>query len=82
MVLLVSSPHPSPSCGVVWYEGLVTLGCKECGGYAMTRQCPICKGVCGKQWKRVLDLVSQSSCDDVNQYMSSVVYIMVYREYT
>ncbi|RUS88928.1 hypothetical protein EGW08_003367, partial [Elysia chlorotica] len=39
-------------CKKCWYDNEFTLGCNECGGFAMTRSCPICLGRCDKTWKR------------------------------
>lgn len=41
-------------CGVSWHQNHVTLDCRECGGYAMSRPCPQCDGQCGVQWQRDL----------------------------
>lgn len=42
------------SCGVSWSENHVSLDCRECGGYALTRPCLACEGRCGAQWSRNL----------------------------
>ena len=39
-------------CGVSWHEDHVTLDCRECGGYSMSRPCPQCDGKCGSLWLR------------------------------
>jgi hypothetical protein len=46
------------SCGVRWYNGEWSHGCPECGEGAMQLPCPICKGRCGRVWRRDLELVS------------------------
>lgn len=45
-------------CGVSWHEDHVSLDCKECGGYAMSRPCPDCNGRCASKWTRNLPAVS------------------------
>jgi len=42
------------SCGVSWQDEHVSLDCSECGGYSLSRPCPLCDGKCGRQWKRDL----------------------------
>lgn len=39
-------------CGAEWTAGRFSAGCEECGGGAMTRDCPRCGGVCGAVWRR------------------------------
>ncbi|XP_046375309.1 protein pinocchio-like [Haliotis rufescens] len=43
-------------CGKVWFDNVFTANCKECGNFAMTRPCPICKGQCGRVWNRNLKM--------------------------
>lgn len=40
------------TCGVSWSDDHVSLDCSECGGYSLSRPCPLCEGACGQQWKR------------------------------
>ncbi|XP_037957408.1 protein pinocchio [Teleopsis dalmanni] len=40
------------SCGVSWNDEHVSLDCSECGGYALTRSCPVCEGRCNIKWQR------------------------------
>lgn len=47
------------SCGVSWYDGEWSQGCPECGEGAMQLPCPICKGRCGRVWRRDVEMVSQ-----------------------
>ena len=47
------------SCGMSWYDGEWSQGCPECGEGAMQLPCPICKGRCGRVWRRDVELVSQ-----------------------
>lgn len=42
------------SCGVSWSDNHVSLDCKECGGYALTRPCLSCDGQCPSLWTRNL----------------------------
>jgi hypothetical protein len=35
------------SCGADWGAGGWSDGCEECGGGAMSRDCPLCQGRCG-----------------------------------
>ncbi|XP_076437623.1 uncharacterized protein LOC143276852 [Babylonia areolata] len=39
-------------CGQCWYDGKMGVNCMECGGYALTRTCPVCDGQCHKEWRR------------------------------
>ncbi|OQR73557.1 hypothetical protein BIW11_09652, partial [Tropilaelaps mercedesae] len=41
-------------CGVSWSDNHVSLDCKECGGYALTRPCLACDGQCASLWSRNL----------------------------
>lgn len=40
------------TCGVSWSDDHVSLDCSECGGYSLSRPCPLCDGACGELWKR------------------------------
>ncbi|RXG59777.1 Protein pinocchio [Armadillidium vulgare] len=40
------------SCGVSWGDNHVSLDCLECGGYSLTRPCPLCDGECKSEWTR------------------------------
>ncbi|XP_038051401.1 protein pinocchio-like [Patiria miniata] len=40
------------SCNATWSDGQFTPGCQECGGYALSRPCPICSGRCQAVWNR------------------------------
>jgi hypothetical protein len=40
------------TCGADWSEDKFTQACVECGGGAMTIQCPACQGACGSTWQR------------------------------
>eukprot|EP00056_Hartaetosiga_gracilis_P004935 m.79682 g.79682 ORF g.79682 m.79682 type:complete len:104 (+) comp11985_c0_seq3:989-1300(+) len=44
------------SCGASWEEGEVSHGCEECGGFGITRPCPICDGYCGSVWRRGVEM--------------------------
>lgn len=52
------------SCGVSWQDQHVSLDCSECGGYSLSRPCPLCEGQCGRQWKR--DLAASHSLAKAN----------------
>lgn len=39
-------------CGKCWYEDQFTVDCRECGGFPLSRSCPICLGRCDVTWKR------------------------------
>ncbi|KAK3087309.1 hypothetical protein FSP39_004510 [Pinctada imbricata] len=39
-------------CGQCWYDGKYTPDCRECGGYSLTRPCPVCNGQCKTVWSR------------------------------
>ncbi|XP_041360514.1 uncharacterized protein LOC121376806 [Gigantopelta aegis] len=39
-------------CHKSWYDGQRTEDCKECGGFTLTRSCPICLGKCETVWNR------------------------------
>ncbi|KAK6190765.1 hypothetical protein SNE40_002559 [Patella caerulea] len=39
-------------CHVCWFDGNFTKDCHECGGYPLTRPCPICLGQCDEVWHR------------------------------
>ncbi|ESO82439.1 hypothetical protein LOTGIDRAFT_237031 [Lottia gigantea] len=39
-------------CHECWFEERFTEGCHECGGYPLTRPCPICNGQCEQIWHR------------------------------
>ena len=41
------------SCGANWTKGNYKLGCKECGGGALTRVCIICDGKYGNLWNKM-----------------------------
>ena len=47
-------------CWSVWYLGQFSSNCEECGGFGMSRPCPVCEGRCGEEWKRDVSLVSHS----------------------
>lgn len=44
------------TCGVTWSDDHVSLDCFECGGYSMTRPCPVCDGKCARIWTRDLTM--------------------------
>lgn len=44
------------SCKACWSKNEFTEGCKECGGFAMTRYCPTCNGKCGSIWRRQVNM--------------------------
>ncbi|XP_006813498.1 uncharacterized protein LOC102808629 [Saccoglossus kowalevskii] len=44
------------SCNACWYNGHMTPGCSECGGYAINRSCAICHGKCVQIWTRDTDM--------------------------
>ena len=50
---LIRRPGPQASlatcasCGADWGAGGWSDGCEECGGGAMSRNCPLCQGGCG-----------------------------------
>lgn len=39
-------------CGCNWLQDHISLDCRECGGYALTRPCPKCDGSCEQLWTR------------------------------
>lgn len=39
-------------CWCLWSEDQSSANCIECGGYAMSRPCPLCQGQCGAIWTR------------------------------
>ncbi|XP_064597767.1 uncharacterized protein LOC135464193 [Liolophura sinensis] len=39
-------------CGQCWYDNQVTADCLECGGFPLTRPCPVCDGECSAVWDR------------------------------
>ncbi|CAL1542426.1 unnamed protein product [Lymnaea stagnalis] len=39
-------------CGKCWFDNQFSQDCSECGGFAMSRTCPICLGRCHQLWKR------------------------------
>lgn len=43
-------------CGECWYDGKYLAGCTECGGFPLTRVCPVCDGQCGRHWNRNVKL--------------------------
>lgn len=43
-------------CWCSWSEDYFNEGCSECGGFAMTRPCPICNGRCSAIWMRDVEL--------------------------
>ena len=45
-------------CGVSWSDDHVSLDCSECGGYSLSRPCPMCDGKCKSQWQRDVSTVS------------------------
>lgn len=42
------------SCGANWAEGESNPDCVECGGFALSRHCPVCGGQCGAIWQRAI----------------------------
>ena len=42
------------TCGAAWSEGRFSEACRECGGGAMDRACPICGGRCGARFLRAV----------------------------
>jgi hypothetical protein len=42
------------SCSAVWSQGQFssTAKCRECSGRGLESKCCICKGICGRLWKR------------------------------
>lgn len=49
------------TCGVSWSDDHVSLDCSECGGYSLSRPCPLCDGACGQLWKR--DFTQSHACN-------------------
>lgn len=43
-------------CWNCWHDEQCAQGCEECGGFAMSRPCPVCEGRCGSIWIREVDL--------------------------
>ena len=44
-------------CWCSWSEDQCSDNCMECGGFAMTRSCPICNGKCDSEWTREVQMV-------------------------
>jgi len=40
------------TCGADWSRDKWTKDCMECGGGALTIDCPICNGKCGAKWQK------------------------------
>ena len=49
-----SSYRQCNSCGADWSAGEVGADCPECGGYALSRPCPVCGADCGGIWHRAV----------------------------
>jgi len=43
-------------CKKCWYEGQFSVNCRECGGFPLSRSCPICQGRCTRMWTRNVKL--------------------------
>lgn len=61
-------------CGKCWFDNQFSQDCTECGGFAMTRNCPICLGRCSEMWKRNvkmvrIEIVFQSSTLKINCFL-------------
>ena len=44
------------SCSALWSKGQFTENCIECGGFSMTRSCPMCGGKCGGIYHRKVSM--------------------------
>jgi hypothetical protein len=44
------------TCGAIWSNGEYSDGCLECGGFALSRHCPICNGRCEARFHRISDM--------------------------
>lgn len=42
------------TCASDWSAGVHDPACRECGGGALTRPCPVCGGACGAVWSRAV----------------------------
>ncbi|XP_074656797.1 uncharacterized protein LOC141910007 [Tubulanus polymorphus] len=40
------------SCHACWLYQQITADCRECGGFAIQRPCPVCDGRCMQTWTR------------------------------
>ncbi|XP_076059936.1 protein pinocchio isoform X2 [Oratosquilla oratoria] len=53
---LRSEMNSCHTCGVSWNESQVSLDCRECGGYTLSRPCPMCDGKCSTMWRRDISM--------------------------
>lgn len=44
--------HTCGTCWSPWLDRVCRDDCMECGGFPLERSCPVCKGSCGRVWKR------------------------------
>lgn len=43
-----------PACHAMWSENRFSVDCPICGGGALERNCPVCDGACGGEWRRAI----------------------------
>ncbi|KAK2172390.1 hypothetical protein NP493_966g00003 [Ridgeia piscesae] len=43
-------------CWCSWSQGETGQDCQECGGYALSRPCPVCQGRCDSTWHRDVEM--------------------------
>ncbi|XP_072041790.1 uncharacterized protein [Amphiura filiformis] len=53
------SSETCSTCHICWRLQTYTQGCEECGGFALTRPCPICNGKCLAIWNREVDMSNE-----------------------